>query len=48
MEEVIREYVTGVSVHKRQNRFYFRILNDQQKLFLRSGSADCAGRSADF
>ncbi len=33
MEEVVREYVTGVSVHRRQNRFYFRILNDQQKLF---------------
>jgi len=33
MEEVVREYITGVSVHKRQNRFYFRILNDQQKLF---------------
>ena len=33
MEEVVREYITGVSVHKRQNRFYFRILNDRQKLF---------------
>ena len=33
MEEVVREYITGVSVHKRQNRFYFRIMNDQQKLF---------------
>jgi len=33
MEEVVREYITGVSVHKRQNRFNFRIMNDQQKLF---------------
>ena len=33
MEEVVREYVAGISVHKRQNKFYFRILNDQQKLF---------------
>jgi hypothetical protein len=33
MEEVVREYITGMSVHKRQNRFYFRILNDQQKRF---------------
>jgi hypothetical protein len=33
MEEVIREYVAGVSVHKRQNKFYFRIMNDPQKQF---------------
>jgi hypothetical protein len=33
MEEVVREYVTGISVHRRQNKFYFRILNDQQKIF---------------
>jgi hypothetical protein len=33
MEEVVREYITGVSVHKRQNRFYFRMQNDQQKIF---------------
>ncbi len=33
MEEVVREYVTGVSVRKRQGKFYFRMMNDQQKLF---------------
>ena len=33
MEEVVREYVTGISVRKRQNRFYFRIMNDQLKIF---------------
>jgi hypothetical protein len=33
MEEVVREYITGVSVHKRQGKFYFRMMDDQQKLF---------------
>jgi hypothetical protein len=33
MEEVVREYVTGVSVHRSRDRFTFRIMNDPQKLF---------------
>jgi len=33
MEEVVREYVTGVSVHRSRDRFTFRLMNDPQKLF---------------
>jgi hypothetical protein len=33
MEEVVREYVTGISVRKRQNRFSFRIMNDPLKIY---------------
>ncbi|MDP9041046.1 MAG: hypothetical protein M3N30_03630, partial [Bacteroidota bacterium] len=33
MEEVVREYVTGLSVHKRQDRFSFRIMNDALKIY---------------
>jgi hypothetical protein len=33
MEEVVREYVTGVSVHKSRDRFSFRIMNDPQKQY---------------
>jgi hypothetical protein len=33
MEEVVREYVAAVSVHKRQNKFYFRMMNDPMKIF---------------
>jgi hypothetical protein len=33
MEEVVREYVTGISVRRRQGRFSFRIMNDALKIF---------------
>jgi hypothetical protein len=33
MEEVVREYVTGLTVRKHQGRFYFRIMNDALKIF---------------
>ena len=33
MEEVVREYITGVSVHRSRDRFTFRVLNDPQKIF---------------
>jgi hypothetical protein len=33
MEEVVREYVTGVSVHHGRDRFTFRLMNDPQKIF---------------
>jgi hypothetical protein len=33
MEEVVREYITGVSVHRGKDRYTFRLLNDPQKLF---------------
>ncbi|HTQ28171.1 MAG TPA: hypothetical protein VMI35_08590, partial [Puia sp.] len=33
MEEVMREYVAGVSLHKRQQKFYFRILDEPYRLF---------------
>jgi hypothetical protein len=33
MEEVVREYVTGISVRKRQGSFYFRMYNDPLKIF---------------
>ena len=33
MEEVVREYITGVSVHRSRDRFTFRMMNDQQKIF---------------
>jgi hypothetical protein len=33
MEEVVREYVTGLSVHRSRDRFTFRLMNDPQKLF---------------
>jgi len=33
MEEVMREYITGVSLRKRQQKFYFRMLNDPYRLF---------------
>jgi hypothetical protein len=28
MEEVMREYIAGVSIHKRKQKFYFRVLNE--------------------
>jgi hypothetical protein len=33
MEEVVREYVSGLSVRKRKGHFYFRMMNDQLKIF---------------
>jgi hypothetical protein len=33
MEEVIREYVTGLTVNKRKGKFYFRLLNEQREFF---------------
>ncbi|HCL84408.1 MAG TPA: hypothetical protein DIC22_10555 [Chitinophagaceae bacterium] len=33
MEEVVREYVAGLTVRKRQGHFYFRLLNDPLKIF---------------
>jgi hypothetical protein len=33
MEEVVREYITGLAVRKRQGHFYFRLLNDPLKIF---------------
>ncbi|HEY2350767.1 MAG TPA: hypothetical protein VGH64_17225, partial [Puia sp.] len=33
MEEVVREYITGVSVHRSRDHFSFRLLNDAQKIF---------------
>ncbi len=33
MEEVMREYVSDVTVHKRQQKFYFRVLNEPHQLF---------------
>lgn len=33
MEEVMREYVSYVSVHKRQQKFYFKVLNAPHQLF---------------
>ena len=33
MEEVIREYITGLAVRKRQGKFYFRVLNDPLRLY---------------
>jgi hypothetical protein len=33
MEEVVREYVTGLSVRRRQGRFSFRIMNDALKIY---------------
>jgi hypothetical protein len=33
MEEVMREYVTGILVHRRQDRFYFRMMNDPYRQF---------------
>ena len=33
MEEVVREYITGVSVHKSRDRFSFRMMNDPQKIY---------------
>ena len=33
MEEVVREYITGVSVHKSRDRFTFRMMNDPQKAY---------------
>jgi len=33
MEEVMREYITGVSLRKRQQKFYFRMMNDPYRLF---------------
>jgi hypothetical protein len=33
MEEVVREYITGVSVHRSRDRFTFRMMNDAQKTF---------------
>jgi hypothetical protein len=33
MEEVVREYITGVSVHRSRDRFTFRMMNDPQKIF---------------
>jgi hypothetical protein len=33
MEEVVREYITGLSVHRGKDRFTFRMMNDPQKLY---------------
>jgi hypothetical protein len=33
MEEVMREYVGDVTVHKRQQKFYFRVLNEPHEYF---------------
>ncbi|HTQ63270.1 MAG TPA: hypothetical protein VMI12_00655 [Puia sp.] len=33
MEEVMREYIAGVSLRKRSQKFYFRVLNDPYRLF---------------
>jgi hypothetical protein len=33
MEEVVREYITGVSVHRSRDRYTFRMLNDAQKIY---------------
>jgi hypothetical protein len=33
MEEVVREYITGLTVRKRQGNFYFRMYNDPLKIF---------------
>jgi len=33
MEEVVREYVTGLSVRKRQGKYSFRLMNDPLKLY---------------
>jgi hypothetical protein len=33
MEEVVREYITGLSVHHGRDRFTFRMMNDQQKIY---------------
>jgi hypothetical protein len=33
MEEVMREYVSFVSVHRRKQKFYFKVLNSQHKIF---------------
>jgi hypothetical protein len=33
MEEVVREYIAGVNVHKRQGRFTFRMMDDEQKMY---------------
>ena len=33
MEEVMREYVSFVSVHRRQQKFYFKVLNSPHQLF---------------
>jgi hypothetical protein len=33
MEEVMREYVGDVTVHKRQQKFYFRVLNEPHQYF---------------
>jgi hypothetical protein len=33
MEEVMREFVSGVLVHKRQQKFFFRMLNDPYRQF---------------
>ncbi|PWT74175.1 MAG: hypothetical protein C5B59_11700 [Bacteroidetes bacterium] len=33
MEEVMREYVNGVSLRRKQQKFYFRVFNDPYRLF---------------
>ncbi|HEX3080488.1 MAG TPA: hypothetical protein VHQ04_08500, partial [Puia sp.] len=33
MEEVVREYITGVSVHRSRERYTFRMMNDPQKIY---------------
>jgi hypothetical protein len=33
MEEVLREYITGIAVRKRQGNFYIRVMDDPIKLF---------------
>ena len=33
MEEVVREYITGLSVHRSRDRFTFRMMNDPQKIY---------------
>ncbi|HEX4849615.1 MAG TPA: hypothetical protein VFV08_02360, partial [Puia sp.] len=33
MEEVMREYVNGVSLRKKQQKFYFRVFNDPYRIF---------------
>jgi hypothetical protein len=33
MEEVVREYVTGVSVHRAREHYTFRMMNDPQKIY---------------
>src|SRR4029077_5740896 len=33
MEEVVREYITGLSVHRGKDHFTFRMMNDPQKIY---------------